>query len=224
VVFDRFDVDRADELDALAFADPAVLAGDTRRTGSRNVAQSLAKDAPTSVAARRVPRLGDSLDADACERRVEVILNALPGMLDTALARACAYDAQPQIVRSEASRLSVFATEAGAASGIGCLVLDTCGEIAEPAGRKPEAGSRMREAAGDGAARRTVLGGSPATAAQQFDIVEPEDAPVTDEDVQAVPMPPRERIDREDGPGGLRPPRHYAQLFSELRRRHRQRT
>jgi hypothetical protein len=118
----------------------------------------------------------------------------------------------------------VFAAEAAIESDIGCLLLDTCREIATAVASAAAAAPRPASQ-GTMPAGRKITPAAGVSSREEFDVVQPEDGPAgSGPDAASVPMPPRERIEREDGPGALRPPRHYAQLFSELRRRHRQRS
>ena len=188
------------------------LRNQTRPVGSSHVDLVLDCAEPARLAA-----------SSNCELSVEQILDELPAVLDTALDSSITYDAQPQIIRSAGRRLGVFATEAATETDAGCLLLDTCREIAaavaSTAAVEPRLGTRTMPPADRLAAAAEM------PARHEFDVVQPEDVPgASDADAPSVPMPPRERIEREDGPGGLRPPRHYSQLFSELRRRHRQRS
>ena len=173
------------------------------------------------ASAKREP--GPLVATPRCERSVEQILDELPAVLDTALGSSISYDSQPQIIRSAGRRLGEFATVAATETDIGCLLLDTCSEIARVVASAAAAEPRPANREVPPARGSTAAAGSPSR--DEFDVVQPEDGPcASDGDAPSVPMPPRERIEREDGPGALRPPRHYAQLFSELRRRHRQRS
>ncbi|HUG92851.1 MAG TPA: AAA family ATPase [Planctomycetaceae bacterium] len=192
-------IDRYAMLDAGLVPAPGATAGDSRVQKAVQRGDTL----DNLVFSREsVPLLCEAFEA--CEPRVEQTLDELVPLLAAATDSTCStcdLDSPPQLVHSpEWPRLDVYSTGGQLETEIGSLMRDTCRET----------GQSLR-----------VVG-------DEFDIVQPDDEGEAGrlDALLALPASPptaRERIEREDAPDALRPPRHYAQLFSELRRRQRQR-
>jgi hypothetical protein len=188
----------------------------------------------------------DVFEFEPCQPPGGEFLDSVVPLLEAIVTSTCDLDMPAQLVCSAAGpRHEVLSTDADLERQIETLVRETAHEVGEAARRatlRPTA-DRCRESEMDqveGLLAADGIGWSDPTASPSdvdgadkqhgaiqppaggFDIVLPDDDPAGLP--PTVPPSPRGRIEREDPPKAACPPRHYAQLFSELRRRQRERT
>ena len=173
----------------------------------------------------------DVVEFEPCEPRVAQLLDGVVPMLEAIVDSTSGFDVPPQLVRSaEGPRHEVLSTDAQLEQQIGTLLRETTDEVGRSARgaavARAIADRRPASAPAEFDWADQANGGvEPPPAVGGFDVVLPEDdAAGFADDTATLPRSARGRIEREDAPKAACPPRHYAQLFSELRRRHRERT